>query len=231
MGFKYDTHVHTSIVSACATITKEEIVNLYVKNGYTGIFITDHFIHGNCHEYIRGLDYKNKILEVYKGYKEVKEVAKGKLDVFFGFEDSYLGTDVLVYGPDLEDLLNMPEIDSMDFKTLIIYMNNKGYLTAQAHPFREANYIDHIRIYPETIGVETLNAARNEKCNKFADFYADLYNKPKLAGSDLHHTNQKMLSGVEFDEKIESVQDFVEKILSNKQKLFIQENKYKKDTM
>ena len=228
MGYKYDTHVHTSMVSACASLTAEQIVDLYVQNGYTGIFITDHFIHGNCHEYIRKLDYKNKIIEFYKGYKAVKEAAKGKLDVFFGFEDSYRGTDFLVYGPDLEDLLNMPEIDDMDFKSLIIYMNNKGYLTVQAHPFREANYIDHIRIYPETIGVETLNAARNEKCNKFADFYADLYEKPKLAGSDIHHTSQKLLSGLEFDEKIESVQDFIERVLSNKQKLFIQENNYKK---
>ena len=68
MGYKYDTHVHTSMVSACASLTAEEIVDLYVQNGYTGIFITDHFIHGNCHEYIRKLDYKNKIIEFYKGY-------------------------------------------------------------------------------------------------------------------------------------------------------------------
>ena len=228
MGYKYDTHVHTSMVSACATITKEELIDLYVKNGFTGIFITDHFIHGNCHEYIKKLDYKNKILEIYKGYEEVKEAAKGRLDVFFALEDSYLGTDCLVYGPSLDDLLDMPEIESMDFKSFIIHMNNKGYLTVQAHPFREADYIDHIRIYPETIGVEVLNAARTEKCNKFADFYADLYNKPKLAGSDLHHASQKMLSGLEFDEKIESTQDFIKKVLSNKYRIFSQENKYHK---
>ena len=229
MTYKYETHCHTSVISACASITPEEIVNLYVENGYTGIFITDHFIHGNCKPYIRELSYKDKIGEFFKGYLEVKKAAEGKLDVFFGFEDSYAGTDVLVYGATKEELLEMEDIMKLDFRSFIKKMNEKGYFTVQAHPFREANYIDHIRIYTDTIGVETINTARNEICNKFGDYYAELYNKPKIAGSDLHHTSQSVLGGIETDAKIKSEEDFIDIIYSGKYKLFTQNNIYKKE--
>lgn len=46
--FLYETHCHTQISSACAVSSAVELVDTYLKNGYTGIFITDHFINGNA---------------------------------------------------------------------------------------------------------------------------------------------------------------------------------------
>ena len=46
MKFKYDLHVHTKEVSACARLSMEEIIDEYIKEGYAGLIITDHFRKG-----------------------------------------------------------------------------------------------------------------------------------------------------------------------------------------
>ena len=43
MQFVYDPHIHTSVGSRCGRRLPEDIVRLFHKLGYTGIFITDHF--------------------------------------------------------------------------------------------------------------------------------------------------------------------------------------------
>ena len=43
MKFKYDLHVHTKELSACARLSMEEIIDEYIKKGYAGLIITDHF--------------------------------------------------------------------------------------------------------------------------------------------------------------------------------------------
>lgn len=85
--------------------------------------------------------------------------------MFFGLEVSYMGTDMLAYGFDKESLKAFPELPSMDLRTFADFCRARGILAVQAHPFREDSYIDHIRLYPNCEGVETLNAARNALCN------------------------------------------------------------------
>ena len=76
-----------------------------------------------------------------------------------------MGTDMLAYGFDKESLKAFPELPSMDLRTFADFCRARGILAVQAHPFREDSYIDHIRLYPNCEGVETLNAARNALCN------------------------------------------------------------------
>ena len=54
-----------------------------------------------------------------------------------------------------------------------------------------------------------------------ADFYADSYGLLKTAGSDNHvGKNQKNLAGVECDEPITGVADFIEKARAGKLSVF-----------
>ena len=39
--FKYELHCHTGCVSRCGRVEPEEIVKLYIENGYDGIVVTD----------------------------------------------------------------------------------------------------------------------------------------------------------------------------------------------
>lgn len=226
MSYLIETHCHTERTSACSQLKPKEIVDLYLANGYQGVFITDHFLNGNTtvHRDHPNASYADQIEYFFEGYEEVKEEAKGKLDVFFGFEDSYLGTDILVYGWDKEKLKAMPDIMNLSMRDFARFCGQNGAIAVQAHPFREDFYIDHIRLYPDCEGVEVYNAGRNERCNRLGKFYAESYGKIMTSGSDLHRTSQAMLGGMEFDEPILSETHFVEMLRKGKGRLIQKEN-------
>ena len=137
--FLYETHCHTKSVSACASLTAEELVEVYLANGYSGVFITDHFLNGNTtlHRLLPDADYREKITAFCASYEEVKRVAGTRLQVFFGFEYSYEGTDILVYGWDESKLKKMEKILSMSMREFCEFCRENGALAIQAHPFRE----------------------------------------------------------------------------------------------
>lgn len=228
--YKYELHCHTARTSACSSLSAEDMVELYLANGYDGLVVTDHFLNGNTtvHRELPDGTYEQKVELFCKGYEGVKEAAKGRLNVFFGLEVSYLGTDVLVYGADKESLKAFPEIPSMDLRSFADFCREKGFLAVQAHPFREAPYIDHIRLYPGYEGVEVRNATCNARCNALGLCYAEAYGKVKMGGSDLHHANQKMISGMAFDEKAETIEQLMSLIRSGTGEVIFQPNQYKK---
>lgn len=227
--YKYEMHCHTGTTSACGSMSAEDIVNLYLANGYDGVVITDHFLNGNTrvNHIIPNGTYEEKIDLFFKGYEEVKQAAKGKLKVFFGMEVSYKGTDILAYGFDKDGLKACPQLPDMGLRTFADYCRDHGVLAVQAHPFREDSYIDHIRLYPNCEGVEAFNAARNALCNDLGAYYAKAYNKIAIGGSDIHHTNQKFLSGMEFDEEVTSMDQLIALLRSGKGQIIRTNNLYK----
>ncbi|MDE6411295.1 MAG: PHP domain-containing protein [Clostridia bacterium] len=218
--YRYETHLHTSITSACSRFTPEEIVEKYVRLGYAGIFVTDHFLNGNT-TVPRELDWERRVTQFCEGYRLVKKAAEGALDVFFGLEYSYKGTDFLVYGLDEEWLLAHPEIMEMRVSHFAPFARREGALVIQAHPYREANYIDHIRLFPSVVdGIEVINANMDERTNRLAGILADAYNLATTAGSDIHGKSQTSLGGMEFKEKIKSERDFAERIKRGEGSIF-----------
>lgn len=224
--FKYETHLHTSPVSKCAVESVEENLKFYKKLGYQGVFITKHFIDGNIN--ISQLEsYEKRINFYFSDYEEaVKLSSKIGIQVLLGIEMSYKGTDFLVYGLDKEFFLKHPEIENMSKKEELIFLRNSGALIIQAHPFREASYIDHIRLFPREIeGVEVVNASRTDFENHLADIYAENYGLLKVAGSDNHiASKQKKLAGLCFNRKLENEKDFIDLIRNEQYKIFTQEN-------
>ncbi|MBE7065748.1 MAG: hypothetical protein E7384_08065 [Ruminococcaceae bacterium] len=101
-------------------------------------------------------------------------------------------------------------------------MADSGALIIQAHPFREAAYIDHIRLFPCHIhGVEIENACRTESQNRMAKLYAEHYGFLEFAGTDNHiGSRQKQLAGICTDQPVCDVEDFIEKVKGKKTKIF-----------
>lgn len=227
--YKYELHCHTARTSACSSISAEDMVELYLANGYDGIVVTDHFLNGNTtvNRELPGGTYQEKIDLFFKGYEEVKKVAEGRLKVFFGLEVSHKGTDILAYGFDRESLKANPQIPAMDLRAFAEYCRACGVLAVQAHPFREGSYIDHIRLYPGCEGVEALNSARNGLCNDLGAYYAKAYGKIATGGSDIHHINQKMLSGMAFDEQVNSIEQLVSLLREGKGSIIYAPNQYR----
>ena len=213
----YETHMHTSPVSACARVSVEDALKHYKSAGYTGVFMTDHFIDGNINLEVRNLPYEDRINFYFSAYEEGRVIGEEiGLDVFPGIEMTYGGTDFLVYGIDKEWCLAHKDMDKMKKSDLLRLLMAEGALVIQAHPFREAAYIDHIRLFPRQIhGVEVFNANRNDFENKLAEQYAENYGLIRFAGSDNHSgEKQKLLGGMATDRPIESVKNFIDLVLS-----------------
>ena len=222
MKYDYETHLHTAPASGCAKWSAAEAVKYYTDAGYAGIFITNHVLDDDVPE-IRALPYEVQIelyfQDVEAGIEAGREVG---LSVFSGVEVSYLKTDFLIYGLDKAWFLNHPEIDAMPIKDFLALARENGALIVHAHPFREANSIDHIRLYPRSVqAVEIHNANRSEFENTLALWYAENYSLLHFAGSDIHgkepHGHR---AGMCCETEVSDEQEFVKKVLSGQMQAF-----------
>ena len=135
-GYLYETHMHTSEGSACASNTGAEMARAYAQAGYTGIIITDHFVYGNT-AVDRSLPWSEWVEKFCLGYEHAKEEGeKHGLQVFFGWESGYGGPEFLVYGLDKQWLLNHPEIKDATVEEQLQLVHAGGGILSQAHPYR-----------------------------------------------------------------------------------------------
>lgn len=221
--FLYETHLHTNQSSACAQNSGYEMAKAAHEAGYAGIIVTDHNWGGNnCID--SRLSWKEWVLEFSKGYLDAKSYGDSHdFDVFFGYEAGYDGTEFLVYGIDVDWLIEHPEIRTATIEEQFSLIHTGGGMVIHAHPFREEFYIPEIRLFPEYVdGVEGINATHS--CHKsihhnrpeFDDKavqYARKHHLPMTAGSDIHST-YLFGGGVAFKRRLTSVQDFCQAILS-----------------
>lgn len=225
--FRYETHLHTSPVSKCAKRTVRENLEMYSRLGYTGVFITNHFTALDGGKIGTEVTYEEFLDFYFSGYEEGLSLAdEFGLKVFSGFETTTGGTDFLVYGLDKEWFLAHPEIVGMKKKEQLDLYRENGALVVHAHPFREAKYIDHIRLFPRSVhGAEVYNACRTDFENEMAEIYAEKYELIRFAGSDNHRAyDRPRLAGLDFDTPITDEQDFVRRIFAGEHKLFLEPN-------
>ncbi len=224
--YKYETHLHTSPVSRCARATVEETLNFYISQGYDGIFITNHYpTRGfSCDADASYEDVINRLFSDYEAAVSLAE--KANIKVFFGVEISLDGTDFLIYGPDKKFYLQNPQLEDMPMRRRLDFLMSAGALVIQAHPFREANYIDHIRLFPRSVhSIEIFNACRTDFENQMAEQYAENYGLFKFAGSDNHVAGKiKRLAGMEFDTPLSDEQDFAKRIIAGEGRIFTKNN-------
>lgn len=222
-SYLYETHLHTKETSACSHNTAEELVRAYKAAGYTGIMVTDHFYRGNC-GVDRDMPWEDWVDAFCKGYENAKAVGDDVgLQVFFGWEESYQGTDFLVYGLTKEWLKQHPEIKEVTIEEQYKLVHDAGGMVIHAHPFREAWYVPEIRLFPQAVdGVEICNASHfgkdpQEDGRSMFDVraleYANKHNLPRTGGSDIHSTDL-LYGGMAFRHKLEHVQDYIKAVLA-----------------
>lgn len=218
--YRYETHLHTSLVSACSRFTPEEIVEKYVRLGYRGLFVTDHFLNGNT-SVPKELPWKERVARYAEGCRAVKQASEGALDVFFGIESSNQGADILAYGLDEKWYSAHPEIMDLSPRDFCLYLRKAGALVVQAHPYREAFYLDRMTLLPFAVdGVEAVNACEKERSNGLAHTLADAYGLKTTGGSDIHRKDQRELAGMEFESPLASEKDYASRVLRGEGNLF-----------
>lgn len=219
----YETHMHTNEGSACGCSTGAEMARAYAEHGYTGIIVTDHFFYGNT-AVDRTLSWREWVDAFCLGYEHAKaEGEKCGLQVFFGWESCYQGTEFLIYGLDKEWLLSHPEIRDATVEEQFTLVHAGGGIVCHAHPYREASYIAEIRLFPEYVdAVEGMNAANYRKgmeaeppCLEYdrkAIAYAREHRFPMTAGSDQHST-EMLYGGMVFGRKLRDIRDFANAVM------------------
>ena len=224
--YLYETHLHTSPLSACARATVRENLEYYRSAGYAGVFLTDHFIDGNINKDLRDLSYEEKIEAYFKVYEDAVAIAEDVgIAVFSGIEMGCHGTDFLVYGIGKEWCLAHKDMDQMNKSELLRLLMDEGALVIHAHPFREASYIEYIRLYPRVVhGVEVYNAGRTDFENEMAAQYCQNYGLIPFAGSDNHTGGKReIFGGMATERPIESVEDFISMVKSGEAKPFVRD--------
>ena len=221
--FRYETHMHSSEASACATNDIYKMLDKYNSLGYTGIILTNHFFNGNtCVP--RNMPWRNKIELFFLPYEKAKTKAKEyNMDVFFGLEYNYYATEFLIYGLDKAFFLKHPEIMSLSLSDFFTLVHKNDGIVVHAHPFREASYISEIRLFPELVdAVEVINGSHvGTDFDEKAKAYAEKYNLPQTAGSDAHNVNHPRFCGMEFQHRLKNINDFISSVRKRDYSLFL----------
>ncbi len=218
--FLYETHAHTEEASKCSSISARKLVGFYRDRGVKGICITDHFFNGNS-AVPTNLSWAQRVDWLCMGYEHAaEEGARIGVDVFFGWEYSLFGTDFLTYGLDKAWLLRHPEVMELSVNDYCALVRSEGGFIIHAHPYREAWYIDMIRLLPRSVdGVEVVNASRTDFENARAEEYAANYGLLRIGGSDNHIGAQPHLAGIGLDRPLADIQDMIAAIRSGEAKV------------
>ena len=219
MDFIYDIHVHCSENSHCSPCCGRDIARAYIRAGFTGIVMTNHFLGGHQTD-LSAIDWEAEATNFMTGYLHAKEVGDQEgLDVFFGWEYNYQGADLLTYGLGLDWLLSHPDMCAWDISQYFRRVHEAGGYICHAHPFREASHIPYIQLFPRCEdAVEVFNGSHlpgvyDPVYNDRALWYARQYGLTQLAGSDTHGTDADGMpsrkASVRFDHRISSVREMI----------------------
>ncbi len=221
--YLYETHLHTNQGSACGRNSGAEMAAACKEYGYTGIFVTDHNWGGNtCIS--RELPWREWMTLYSRAYYDAREYGdRNGLDVFFGMETGFDGTEFLILGLTPEWFMENEAIRSADIAKQYELVRNAGGIVVQAHPYRVEPYIPAVRVFPEYAdAVEAINAMHSNPMsrshndpswNDMAVELARANNKIMTAGSDIH--NKALLGGgMAFRRKILSPADFCQALRS-----------------
>lgn len=215
-SFKTELHCHTSETSNCGQASAKELVEEYLRNGYSTVVITDHLSTHTYSKYnYKELKWNDKIDIFLQGYNAALECARGRLNVLLGMElrfDSPSENDYLVYGITEKFLRKNKDLLDMNLKSFYKLAKKNGLLVCQAHPFRINMTVSN----PEYLdGIEIFNGCvRHNSNNDVAELWADKYKLLKTSGSDFHQVVDVARGGIITENEIKTNDDLL-KVISD----------------
>lgn len=211
--YKIETHCHTKESSSCGQVSAKRLVQLYLRAGYDGLVVTDHFNRNNPRELLaRGgnpVSFEAQVNRLFQGYWMAKDVAGDSMVVLPGMEIrfEYDINDYLIYGMTAEQLIEHPDIFQWGIEKFSSYAREKGLLIIHAHPFRNDMRI----VDPQLIDmVEVYNGhPRQTSRNEIAEYWAKIHDLSGSSGSDFHRDGDEGRGGVLLPEKPTTIKEFI----------------------
>lgn len=216
MAYFYDLHVHSKECSGCAASTVTEQIDACKENGLQGFVLTNHFLTGNnCVP--KDIPWVERVKYYWDAFLKGKEYGeKIDFDVIFGIEHHYYDAqEILIYGIDLDFLVNNPDFCDISPEEVCERVHSVGGFVSHAHPFRERGYIpENPRKMDMSYldGIEVYNGANREiEDVKALELCGNLGLVP-TAGSDLHwtqHIGVIPTGGMEFPYRIRTSAELI----------------------
>lgn len=217
--FKTETHLHTSESSPCSQLSAAEMVELYYKAGYKTVIVTDHFIQKYLDRF--GCDsWEDAIDRFFLGYRNAKEVGDSLgVNVILGAEIHLANVpgDYLLYGITPEIFYKYPDVFQVTHQEFYRTMHDEGVMVVQAHPRRDGGMYSDFNCVD---GLEVHNSnPRHDDHDDMAMAQALEHNLYQTGGSDAHRLDDYALSGMESENEIKTIEDFIELVRSGKGRL------------
>ena len=197
-GYLYDPHTHTAETSKCGHLFAAEVVDRYVRNGFSGLVVTDH-LHP---EYLSRIDTQHNWDMVMDHYLSGYHASKKRgdevgLDVLLEAEND---NDYLVNGIDEQWLRSNPYACCMSAQEFYDKFHNE-VLIIHAHPFRAGSApVQETAIHgAEIINNNPRHPNNNDQalamCRRHPEYF-------RLAGSDTHRDGDEARAGVILPERV-----------------------------
>ena len=233
MSYIYDLHVHSSECSLCAASNVIEQIDVCKEAGLSGFALTNHFLTGST-RIPKDLPWKERVLPYWETYLKGKEYAdKIDFDIFFGIEHHYRDAlEILIYGIDLEFLLNNPDFCDVSPEEICERVHSADGFVSHAHPFRERGYIpkDGRKMDMSFLdAIEVYNGANREIEDEQAMEFCEKSGLLKTAGSDFHwvaHMGVVPTGGMEFSRRIRTSRELVSALKNGEGKVWHKGERY-----
>ena len=216
--FKTELHCHSNDISQCARVNTKEIIDTFVNSGYNTLVLTNHLSKYTM-DVISPNDWVGFVDKFYGAYEKLKSEAEGKLNILFGAELRFNGSnnDYLVFGLTKEFLYEHPDIFDLHAEKFHNLAKENNMLFIQAHPFRNWMMV----IEPKMVdGVEVFNGHfGHDSRNDIADMWAEKFNLIKTSGTDYHYITSPANGGIFTDCEITEMSQLVEILKSGNYKL------------
>jgi hypothetical protein len=226
-GYLYDPHTHTSETSKCGHLPAADVVDRYVRNGFSGLVVTDH-LHP---EYLSRIDTQHSWDAVMDHYLTGYHASKKRgdevgLDVILGAEFRFPenDNDYLVYGIDEQWLRSNPYACCMSAQEFYDKFHDQ-VLIIHAHPFRKGSApVQETAIHgSEIINGNPRHENNNDQalalCRRHPEYL-------RLAGSDTHRDGDEARAGVILPERVKDSFAYKRMIETRQFHLWSQEFQY-----
>ena len=211
--FKTELHCHSKDISQCARVDRQEIIDTFVNKGYSTLVLTNHLSSYTMDHFCKD-DWCKFIDIFYEGYESLKKDAEGKLNILFGAELRFNGSnnDYLVYGLTKEFLYEHPDIFDLHAEKFHNLAKENNMLFIQAHPFRNWMMVIDPRMLD---GVEVFNGHfGHDSRNDIANMWAEKFNLIKTSGTDFHYITSPANGGIFTENEITDMSQLIE-VLKN----------------
>ncbi|MBQ1196205.1 MAG: PHP domain-containing protein [Clostridia bacterium] len=206
--------MHTYPVSSCSKLSPVEQVRLFKEAGYDTIIVSDHFSPHHFKKLGEHLTFAEKVDKLCDAYLEAKaEGDRIGLTVLFSVELSFHKNHYLLYGVTREFLKLREDIFDIDIDELYAHLKAHGVTIIQAHSHRAEKCVPH----PHHVdGFEINCCLRKDNYNERTMQVAKEYGLPLTIGSDCHRPEDVGVSATLSEEKIESIEQYLELMRAGK---------------